>query len=328
MEVIEVRNVNSAYAELHAMVEEYDGDYSDSRNGPVIEFGPVTTLYTKPQERVLWDAARDANPFFHLFESLWMLAGRNDIAFVSRYAKRMATYSDDGVSQWGAYGYRWRHYFGFDQIPAVINELRKDPTSRRAVLAMWDARGDVGKDSKDLPCNLNAKFEIRRGRLDMMVFNRSNDAVWGAYGANAVHFSILQEYMAARLGVRIGSYWQISANFHVYVKVWEEVQERAKKYADHDGNVPFEDLYEDGRCEPMLLVMSPEGIDNEISEWMRGSRRTGNIFLDNIARPLDDIWELWLAKDRAKAHVRILALPQDNDWVYACRRWMERRIEK
>jgi thymidylate synthase len=70
---------------------------------------------------------------------------------------------------------------------------------------------------KDVPCNTNAFFRVTNGKLDMMVNCRSNDIFWGAYGANAVHFSFLQEYVASSIGVEVGRYWQNSFNFHAYV---------------------------------------------------------------------------------------------------------------
>jgi thymidylate synthase len=53
--------------------------------------------------------------------------------------------------------------------------------------------------------------------LDLTVLCRSNDVVWGAYGANAVHFSVLQEYLAGRIGVDVGVMYQFSNNYHGYV---------------------------------------------------------------------------------------------------------------
>jgi hypothetical protein len=49
--------------------------------------------------------------------------------------------------------------------------------------------------------------------------------LWGAYGANVVHMSMLQEYMATALGIGIGTYRQLSDSFHVYHnEVWERMK--------------------------------------------------------------------------------------------------------
>lgn len=247
MYVINARNVNDAlyqglqYLAVHGIKE-------DSRNGPVLVApGPVTTVYSNPWERVLICPERDANPFFHLMEAIWMLAGRRDVAFVQQFNSRIGKYSDDAVNLHGAYGYRWRTWFGYDQLSAVAEELRRDPNTRRAVLTMWDAgehnypemsdaacNGDsrleptgdsaiAKQGGKDVPCNTHIYFDVRGGKLNMTVCCRSNDIWWGAYGANAVHFSVLQELMAVWCGVQMGVYRQVSNNYHLYTAVVPEI---------------------------------------------------------------------------------------------------------
>ena len=89
------------------------GIWQESRSGKVIEYPePVMTTYKRPEERVLFYPSRDANPFFHLFEALWMLAGKNDLEYVSRFNSRMKDFSDDGKILNGAYGHRWREVGG------------------------------------------------------------------------------------------------------------------------------------------------------------------------------------------------------------------------
>lgn len=231
MHVLNVVDVNEALPRalsyLHAA-----GRTEPTRNGPaIVAPGPVATVYRYPRRRVLFDPVRDANPFFHLFESLWILEGRKDVAFLSLFNSRIAQYSDDGISYHAAYGYRLRSgphgqrgLHAFDQIAACCDMLRADPYSRRAVMQIWAATLDLGMKSRDLPCNDMIMLRVREGEtlhpsgrvLDITVCNRSNDAIWGAYGANAVQFSVLQEYMAAHIGVGIGEYTQMSHNLHTY----------------------------------------------------------------------------------------------------------------
>src|SRR5580698_2494000 len=116
------------------------GVEENSRNGKVIVAPePVLTTYTHPTERVLFSPLRDQNCFFTFFESLWMLAGRNDLAWPLYFNSKFGQFSDDSKTLWGAYGMRWREWFGYDQLPLVMKELKKNPNSRRVVLAMWDA---------------------------------------------------------------------------------------------------------------------------------------------------------------------------------------------
>lgn len=231
---IHERNVNGAYCSAMHMFQGEDVTAYPSRNGPMLEaIVPVTTTYEAPLERVLFDPTRDCNPFLHFFESLWMLAGRNDLAFMTQFAPGFKNFSDDGETLHGAYGHRWRVHFTrqnermtgsptsgswrhVDQIVELVSELARDPMSRRVVTQMWDPRVDLGVDGKDLPCNTAIFWRLRRNRLDMTVTNRSNDAIWGCYGANVVHFSFLQEYVASCLGVEVGQYHQMSNSLHIY----------------------------------------------------------------------------------------------------------------
>ena len=233
MITIEAQNVNGAFAAAVRLIqkEQYTST-QESRNGTTIEFvEPVATEYSRPAERVLFSPERDANPFFHFFEALWMLAGRNDVAFPASIVARTAEYSDDGIIAQAAYGHRWRRAFEVDQVEEIIKHLRVKPDSRRAVLTMWSPLWDFGGTwaSKDIPCNTQAYFKVRDGKLRMTVCCRSNDMLWGAYGANVVHFSMLQEYIADKLGLLLGPYTQVSDSLHVYTggpggAVWERVK--------------------------------------------------------------------------------------------------------
>src|SRR5690606_37720958 len=183
MWTFDCRNVNDAYARLSHYIMSR-GIRLDSRNGATMTApGPVLVRFRQPYERVLFDEARDANPTFHLMEAVWMLAGARDVAFVEHYNKNMRTFSDDGVVFNAAYGHRWRHYFGQDQLLTVVGLLRANPNDRRAIISMWDAHADLDSDSKDVPCNLQIlprlvdEPDIGKA-LEFTITNRSNDLVW------------------------------------------------------------------------------------------------------------------------------------------------------
>jgi thymidylate synthase len=307
----------------------------DSRNGRVLVFKePVTVLYAEPTQRVMFHPLRDANPFFHLFESLWMLGGRNDVAWVAHYVKRMKEYSDNGDTFHGAYGHRWINHFGFDQLTQIIRALQANKDDRRCVLQMWDARADLGKQGKDFPCNTQAMFAIdHEGRLNMTVINRSNDIIWGAFGANAVHFSVLQEYMAAAIGVPVGRYWQVSNNFHAYLSTYEPLKELAVApltfpYGVTTTWTPTKKVEVD--VEPYPLVNTP------IKDWQQDL----HLFLEAGAVPgLNDpfftrvVTPMYWAHAAFKRKEYTYALEnieqcQASDWRKACTEWLLRRKEK
>lgn len=216
-----VRNVNTAFGEVFWKIRHYRNEVEETRNGPVIAFPePVITTYEFPTERVLFHSLRDANPVFHLMESIWMLAGRRDVAFPDLFNSKLKQYSDNGRTFNAAYGYRWRKHFDYDQLVEIVKLLRRDKSTRQAVMQIWDP-DDLKRKTKDKACNTQVLFDCRGGRLNMTVFNRSNDIWYGAYGANAVHFSFMQEFVASSIEMKVGVYRQVSNNLHLYTELYD-----------------------------------------------------------------------------------------------------------
>ena len=280
-----------------------------SRVGPCISvLEPVTTIYSRPRQRVLLNAERDPNPFFHLYESLWMLAGRNDVEFVSYFVKRMAEFSDDGKTLHGAYGWRWTNFFTHDQIESAIDMLHKDPTSRRCVVTLWDPYRDPIKAAaggKDVPCNTQIYFDIRDGEhLNMSVTCRSNDALWGAYGANVVHFSMLMEYVLESLKLRglpklqMGTYTQFSHDMHVYVDRFSTEKLRAIQQAPAITPRP---------CTPIFQSIDGQRVFlhdlKNLNELMKGvvpANTFKSPYFNNVVVPMHRVWLHRLPADLEK----------------------------
>lgn len=398
---LKTRNVNTAFKELVTSLQDVSkfGAWSScngipivrqsSRNGNVFRVDePVTITYTHPRERVLFNAARDANPFFHLYEALWMISGRNDVAPLAYYAKQMSEYSDDGKTLNGAYGYRWRHsrpnesnnhlstkpadstWWDTDQLNILVAHLKAQPDSRRAVLQMWNVEDDLLKigvketttdanetwrtfnpPSKDVCCNLSVMFSIREVAavkvhnswaeegdharvllpatlryLDTTVTNRSNDMIWGLLGANYVHFTFLQEYMAARLGVEVGLYHHFTNNLHVYDWNWkpEEWLRDTQVYG-----------YETG-YKSIPLIRDPAVFERELPEFVEHWSNPGEVdnpfrtweepFLETVAAPL--LAAFMTYKRRGATTSMWVERIAADDWRVAARGWIERRLNK
>lgn len=338
MKVIRARNVHQALPEALYQLESV-GVVRSSRNGDVYMFPePVTTVYEKPAERVVFWAERDANPFFHLMEALWMLGGRNDVGYVAQYVSRMREFSDDGKTFHGAYGFRWREHFGVDQLTSIIAALKANPDDRRQVLSMWDASVDLGRVGKDFPCNLQAIFQVAHdGRLDMTVTNRSNDMIWGAYGANAVHFSYLHEYVARAIEREQGVYRQVSANFHTYQAVYGQIKGLSKFAANP--NVPKDahwhdlDPYIGGVADPYPLMQLPvEEWDKELEMFLSEPLSIGfrDPFFRRVAVPMYKAHAAYKKTDDENRFFRArneLSQVAALDWYQAAMEWIGRREE-
>lgn len=332
MQVIAVRNVHEALPIGIALLK--NAPRTGSRVGDVaVSSMPVTTHYYAPQERVLFWPERDANPFFHFFEGLWMLAGREDLAFLIRFNKRMATFSDDGATLRGAYGYRWRRWFDRDQLSIMIDLLTKKPATRRAVLTMFDPKADLRTDEAllDIPCNTQAYFWIQDNKLNMTVCCRSNDIIYGAYGANAVHFSMLQEYVANMLDIPMGSYWQISNNFHAYLGTLNPLMNM--KVNTYTWGCP----YTTGLVSPYpKMVTNRAQFDMDLNHFFYavelGAEFTWyNPFFTDVALPLyraHKAWKETVGPHRFLDAYKALQGCQALDWKLAATEWLRRREMK
>ncbi len=349
MHILDVRNVNEALPKMLQPLEE-DGVRSSSRAGEVIVAPtPVTTVYRKPMERVLFSPVRDANPFFHLIEALWMLDGRRDVATLAHYVHRMSEFSDDGTTFHGAYGHRWRQWWDLDQLDIVTELLRKQPQSRRAVIQMWNCQSDLRslENIKDIPCNLIVTPWINGRFLDLTVFCRSNDAIWGAAGANVVQFSILQEYLATKIGVGVGSLYQVSNNFHAYDEIFEKL-----KVLRPPRDERHYDEYTDKRVTPTKLIDDPVLFDQELHHFFKWHDARlafteedereidthylttwSNSIFSNVAIPMVKAYIIFRRRkddpNQFEDIERQLTSPTNSeDWLYAAQLWMQRRSIK
>jgi hypothetical protein len=306
------------------------GTEQPSRDGPVLVAPePVTTEYERPCERVLFSATRDANPFFHLFESMWMLTGSNDARWLDTYVRDFsARYAEADGTQHGAYGHRWRSHFDRDQLHDAIEVLRADPNSRQAVVGMWDPAADLGGSVRDRPCNLSVALRgrVRRGQreLDITVFCRSNDIWMGAHGANAVHMSILQEYLAAHLGWPVGHYWQVSSDYHIYLR----------DLAKTPGGLSFlllDDRYTHGYAVPTELFSPARllSLSDDLHWWTTGphmSRRyEDHRLFGGLLVPMAAAHRA--VRDREFGLARSILIGQVThvDWRMAAVEWVDRR---
>lgn len=345
MKVIECENPNEALYKGLAILED-DGFAIPSRYGDTIEYPtPVTTVFKNPLERVLISKVRDCNPFFHLMESLWILHGRRDVKFLCEFNKRMVEFSDDGNVFNSPYGYRMRNGTGdsiirLDQLEGVISILRNNPQSRQAVITLWDEK-DLHKSTKDKACNMVLVFRIRKDQLDMIVYNRSNDVIWGAYGANVVQFSMIMEYVAAHLAVSVGTYTHVSNSYHVYTsgpggEKYRELKENKDSIIWNDTFNTYCVIKPENRQRTLMEESNIHEIEIDIALLFRQYDHHGleyaaldteyqSQYFWDLILPVLQTWVRYKSKDFVfclEAMNRIV----DDAWRLACEDWMHDRI--
>ena len=187
---------------------------------------------------------------------------------------------------------------------------------------MWDGQTDltVNNNELDHPCNTAMYLSIRQGRLNMTITNRSNDMIWGAYGANAVHFSFMQEYLAAAIGVKVGTYYQMSNNLHTYLDFgpWAKVSKIDEVRCPYSTE---EFVY----SRPM--VNNASRFLPEIEGFCDGETQGfKNKFITEVAVPIQEIYDLYKSNDLEKAIAHTHEHLHSADWKWAIVEWLARRI--
>ena len=331
MYVIHATGVNDALQKGIELIKT-SGKPIDSRNGMTIEVdAPVCISYINPRDRVMLNQVRDANPFFHLMESIWILGGRRDVEFLSYFNSRKGNYSDDGVTFNAAYGYRMRHRFGLDQVATVIDLLKVDRNTRQAIIQIWDPT-DLVSATLDKACNTQLIFRVRAdGRLDMTVYNRSNDMLWGAMGANMVQFSMLHEYVAAHTDIKIGTYHHITNALHIYTdgpggELWDKVKHiyTSLSYPNELYNI---------RMNPKEMVL----FDNDITTMFNIMDVTKNpgrcvtaLYESDYFKDLIDpmLYVYYTYKESgAKIALSKVYKIKSSDWQMAASGWLRQRVK-
>lgn len=191
-----------------------------SRAGATSEILQAAFVIRNPTQRWVTSRRPALSVAFAIVEAVGILAGRRDALFFNYWNPSLPKYAGRVDQYPGAYGFRLRHHFGFDQLDRAYLALKGNQNSRQVVLQIWDPTVDLptseGKPtSEDVPCNICSMLKIRSGKLEWTQIIRSNDLFRGV-PYNFVQFTSLQEVMAGWLGLQVGSYTQIADSLHVY----------------------------------------------------------------------------------------------------------------
>ena len=165
-----------------------------------------------------------------VIELLWFMTGRTDLAFLRKHGcKFWDAWEDEkrpGYIAEGSYGEPWRafgerkpghasHYNpnGFDQLAWVINELKRNPNSRRLIVSAWDA--ELATKSKLPPCHAFWVLNVQEGRLCLHLTQRSCDVALGL-PYNIASYALLIHLLAKMSGLEPGIFGHTLVDAHIY----------------------------------------------------------------------------------------------------------------
>lgn len=189
---------------------------------PFREVVGILIEIARPRARLSRTETR-GKPFSALGELLWYLTRDNRLDFIRPYIPRYARESEDGLTVRGGYGPRLFRQRSHDQVANVIKLLRARPTTKRAIIQIFDAEDTAG-DYVEVPCTTTFQFLVRGGLLHMIVTMRSNDAFMGL-PHDVFCFTMLQEIVARSLGRDVGTYRQFTGSMHLYERNRDAAQE-------------------------------------------------------------------------------------------------------
>ncbi|GBD87624.1 thymidylate synthase 2 [bacterium BMS3Abin03] len=189
-----------------------------------------------------------------LHEVLWYLSGENHIRNLRKHTKIWDAWADEDGNLETAYGYYWRHFpsaqknksgewevHEVDQIRYVIDEIKRNPNSRRLIVTAWEPGNAT--TSKLPPCHYTYAFNVNNGKLNCHLTQRSGDIALGI-PFNLAAYSLLTQIIAQQVGLELGEFAHTIIDAHIYVG--EKGTESAKY--DH-----LEGLKEQLKREPLPL---------------------------------------------------------------------------
>ena len=201
------------------------GQTAAPRGLRTLELTPFCFGIANPRRRCVMNSARRWNLPLAIGEFCWHVSGSNELQFIEYYAKRWREFAEDGSTIRGScYGHRIFNHSGESrsQWQQIVDLLRKDPASRRAVLNFQEETEDL-ITPKDVPCASTMQFLVRDSRLHAITCMRSNDAIWGL-PYDVFLFTMFQELLASELGLPLGNYTHTVGSLHLYERHFDLAQ--------------------------------------------------------------------------------------------------------
>ncbi len=170
-------------------------------------------------KKMLWNSM--------LYEVLWYLSGENHIRNLRKHTKIWDAWADENGNLETAYGYYWRHFPSaqkdkngnwkvteVDQIGYVINEIRRNPNSRRLIVTAWEPGNAL--HSKLPPCHYTFAFNVNNGKLNCHLTQRSGDIALGI-PFNLAAYALLTQIIAQETNLALGYFAHTIIDAHIYV---------------------------------------------------------------------------------------------------------------
>lgn len=204
-----------------------NGENNEARGTTSKELLNVALVVEDPTQCLYKNAARSSQKKYIAAEFLWYYTGRNDVKFISNWAKFWESIQNDDGTANSAYGhliFNLKNSAGISQYSWALQSLIEDRNTRQAVMH-FNMPIHQYTGNKDFVCTMYANCHIRNNKFHMSVFMRSNDAVWGT-PTDVAFFCSLQMQMYSHLKqfypeLELGTYTHVANSYHIYDKHYE-----------------------------------------------------------------------------------------------------------
>ena len=162
-----------------------------------------------------------------IHELLWFLKGETNIAYLKENGVSIwDEWADENGNLGPVYGKQWRSWEGandeaIDQISDVIDQIKKNPDSRRLLVNAWNV-ADLPKMAL-MPCHVLFQFYVTEGKLSCQLYQRSADVFLGV-PFNIASYALLTMMMAQVCDFEAGEFIHSFGDVHIYNNHLEQVR--------------------------------------------------------------------------------------------------------
>src|SRR6186997_1780709 len=161
-----------------------------------------------------------------IYELLWFLQGSTNIKYLNDHGVSIwDEWADENGELGPVYGKQWRRWSApdggeIDQIKWVLEEIRRNPDSRRLIVSAWNV-ADMPRMAL-APCHALFQFYVDAGRLSCQLYQRSCDIFLGV-PFNIASYALLTHLVAQQCDLGVGDFVWTGGDCHLYLNHLEQV---------------------------------------------------------------------------------------------------------
>ena len=167
-----------------------------------------------------------------IHELLWFLKGETNVAYLKEHGVTIwDEWADEDGELGPVYGYQWRSWPApdgrhIDQISNVLDEIRRNPDSRRLIVSAWNV-ADIDRMAL-APCHAFFQFYVVGGKLSCQLYQRSADFFLGV-PFNIASYALLTMMVAQVSGLKPGDFVHTFGDCHLYLNHLDQAREQLSR---------------------------------------------------------------------------------------------------